>query len=139
MTLVNAWTGRTACALQAALRLSNESFAEHLGVSVRTVAAWHQKPTLKPKSEMQQLLDWPDVELPVVPVTWGTSSTASRPEPAPETTALIVYTSGTTGPPKGALIPRRAIAADLDALAEAWAWTREDVLVHGCHCSTSTD
>ena len=57
MTLVSAWTGRTACALQASLRLSNESFAEHLGVSVRTVAAWHQKPTLRPKSEMQQLLD----------------------------------------------------------------------------------
>jgi 8-oxo-dGTP diphosphatase len=32
------WTGRTACALQAALRLSNESFAEHLGIAVRTVA-----------------------------------------------------------------------------------------------------
>ncbi|MGH3926083.1 MAG: transcriptional regulator, partial [Pseudonocardiaceae bacterium] len=51
------WTGRAACALQAALRLTNESFAEHLGIAVRTVAAWHQKPTLKPKSEMQQLLD----------------------------------------------------------------------------------
>src|SRR5918997_2341730 len=57
MDSVIVWTGRTACALQAALRLSNESFAEHLGIAVRTVAAWHQKPTLKPKSEMQQLLD----------------------------------------------------------------------------------
>ncbi|MGP4089875.1 acyl-CoA synthetase [Streptomyces sp. KR55] len=45
--------------------------------------------------------------------------------------ALIVYTSGTTGPPKGAVIPRRAIAATLDALADAWQWTGEDVLVHG--------
>lgn len=51
------WTGRTACALQAALRLTNESFAEHLGIGVRTVAAWHHKPTLKPKIEMQQLRD----------------------------------------------------------------------------------
>ena len=51
------WTGETACALQAALRLSNESFAEHLGIGVRTVASWHQKPSLRPKSEMQQLLD----------------------------------------------------------------------------------
>ncbi|MFI9543159.1 acyl-CoA synthetase [Streptomyces sp. NPDC052016] len=45
--------------------------------------------------------------------------------------ALIVYTSGTTGPPKGAVIPRRAIATTLDALADAWRWTGDDVLVHG--------
>ncbi len=48
----------------------------------------------------------------------------------PETPAFIVYTSGTTGPPKGAVIPRRAVAADLDALAEAWAWNDADTLVH---------
>ena len=29
------------------------------------------------------------------------------------------------------VISRRAIAADLDALAEAWQWTAEDTLVHG--------
>ncbi|MCH0565211.1 acyl-CoA synthetase [Streptomyces sp. MUM 2J] len=43
--------------------------------------------------------------------------------------ALVVYTSGTTGPPKGAVIPRRAIAATLDALADVWQWTGADVLV----------
>ncbi|WP_327314803.1 acyl-CoA synthetase [Streptomyces sp. NBC_01235] len=48
-----------------------------------------------------------------------------------EEPALVVYTSGTTGPPKGAVIPRRAIATTLDALADAWQWTGEDVLVHG--------
>ncbi|MGW2595398.1 acyl-CoA synthetase [Streptomyces sp. NPDC001515] len=54
----------------------------------------------------------------------------ARPEPSPESPALIVYTSGTTGPPKGALLPRRAIAASLDALEDAWQWTGDDVLVH---------
>ncbi|MFD8013364.1 acyl-CoA synthetase [Streptomyces sp. NPDC058955] len=49
----------------------------------------------------------------------------------PESTALVVYTSGTTGPPKGVLLSRRAVAASLDALAEAWSWTADDVLVHG--------
>ncbi|WP_416984470.1 acyl-CoA synthetase [Streptomyces sp. T028] len=48
-----------------------------------------------------------------------------------ENPALVVYTSGTTGPPKGAVIPRRAVAATLDALADAWRWTGQDVLVHG--------
>ncbi|MEU4979547.1 acyl-CoA synthetase [Streptomyces sp. NPDC021969] len=45
--------------------------------------------------------------------------------------ALVVYTSGTTGPPKGAVIPRRALATTLDALADAWRWTGDDVLVQG--------
>jgi hypothetical protein len=57
MDPVTGWTGRAACALQAALRQSNEAFAEHLGIGVRTVAAWHQKPTLRPRPEMQQVLD----------------------------------------------------------------------------------
>ncbi|MFJ9897528.1 acyl-CoA synthetase [Streptomyces sp. NPDC091280] len=48
-----------------------------------------------------------------------------------EDPALVVYTSGTTGPPKGAVLPRRAIATTLDALADAWQWTGDDVLVHG--------
>jgi hypothetical protein len=54
---MNEWTGGSACALQAALRLSNEGFAAHLGIAVRTVAFWHQKPATRPRSEMQQLLD----------------------------------------------------------------------------------
>jgi malonyl-CoA/methylmalonyl-CoA synthetase len=43
----------------------------------------------------------------------------------------VLYTSGTTGLPKGVVLPRRAIAANLDALAEVWEWTPRDVLVHG--------
>lgn len=47
--------------------------------------------------------------------------------PAP----LVLYTSGTTGPPKGVPITHAAIRACLDGLADAWAWTPDDVLVHG--------
>ena len=52
------------------------------------------------------------------------------PEAGDESPALVVYTSGTTGPPKGAVLPRRAIASNLDALASAWEWTEEDVVAH---------
>ena len=47
-----------------------------------------------------------------------------------EDAALIVYTSGTTGRPKGAVLPRRAVASNLDALAAAWGWTGDDVVAH---------
>ncbi|WP_158890760.1 transcriptional regulator [Amycolatopsis anabasis] len=57
MSRAGEWTGRSASALQAALRLSNEKFAEKLGIGARTVASWHQKPGLRPQSEMQQVLD----------------------------------------------------------------------------------
>jgi malonyl-CoA/methylmalonyl-CoA synthetase len=52
-------------------------------------------------------------------------------EPGADQPAFVLYTSGTTGPPKGAVIPRSAIAANLDALAAVWEWTDADVLVHG--------
>src|SRR3954447_2005424 len=52
-------------------------------------------------------------------------------EPDEEAPALIVYTSGTTGAPKGAVLPRRSIASNLDALADAWEWTADDVVAHG--------
>jgi len=48
-----------------------------------------------------------------------------------EDPALVVYTSGTTGRPKGAVLPRRSVSSNLDGLAEAWEWTGEDVLTHG--------
>lgn len=69
--------------------------------------------------------------LPHIPVRTHARSWHRYPEPPPQATALIIYTSGTTGPPKGVPLSRQAIAADLDALAEAWQWTPDDVLVHG--------
>jgi 8-oxo-dGTP diphosphatase len=38
MQVIASWTGGQADALRQALRMTNESFADHLGVAVRTVA-----------------------------------------------------------------------------------------------------
>ncbi|MFJ3289962.1 NUDIX domain-containing protein [Streptomyces sp. NPDC086669] len=51
------WTGSTACALQQALRMTNDAFADHLGVGVRTVASWHSTPSIVPRTEIQAALD----------------------------------------------------------------------------------
>jgi fatty acid CoA ligase FadD36 len=65
------------------------------------------------------------------PLTVDFAERADFAGPPADGPAMILYTSGTTGAPKGVLISREAIAADLDALAEAWQWTAEDTLVHG--------
>jgi hypothetical protein len=83
MEMVAGWTGNTACALQAALRLSNEAFAGQLGIGVRTVAAWHQKPALRPRPEMQQLLD---------------TALGQAPAPARERFAVLAGEPGHVGP-----------------------------------------
>lgn len=67
--------------------------------------------------------------LPVVAVSSGTA--APPPAPDPNRPALILYTSGTTGPPKGVLLSGSALAAGIDALVEPWQWTSADTLVHG--------
>jgi len=71
-----------------------------------------------------------DVPLETVPVDVDARTSASVTEPDGGT-ALVMYTSGTTGAPKGAVLSRAALAACLDGLADAWSWTADDVLVHG--------
>lgn len=57
METTTGWTGETACVLQAALRMSNETFARYVQVSPRAVAGWHENPEGRPKPNSQRLLD----------------------------------------------------------------------------------
>ena len=57
MDVVAAWTGMRADTLRQALRMTSETFAEHLGVAVRTIAYWRARPDVVPRPVMQEMLD----------------------------------------------------------------------------------
>jgi len=57
MHAIASWTGERADALRRASRLTNEQFAERLGISVRTVAYWRKRPDMVPQQQTQEILD----------------------------------------------------------------------------------
>src|SRR5436305_13438337 len=57
MQVIATWSGGRADLLRQAFRMTNESYAEYLTVSVRTVANWRGKPNVIPRPAIQDLLD----------------------------------------------------------------------------------
>jgi len=59
-----------------------------------------------------------------------TDGTTPRSDPSSEDRSALVYTSGTTGRPKGVPLTHRQLAASIQGAMAAWRWTDADVLVH---------
>jgi hypothetical protein len=57
MQVIATWSGSQADLLRQAFRMTNESYAEHLSVSPRTVANWRGNPDVIPRPSIQDILD----------------------------------------------------------------------------------
>ena len=58
------------------------------------------------------------------------SEPPAMPALAPEDPGVILYTSGTTGRPKGAVLEHGGLLAQARGAIEVWRWTASDILVH---------
>ncbi len=99
------------------------------GSSMVLARADVRDPVAAPAAELEadlglvgEALAFPGLEPP--------ASGSPLPRVAADRRALILYTSGTTGRPKGAVSTHASLAAGISSLVEAWGWEADDRILH---------
>jgi malonyl-CoA/methylmalonyl-CoA synthetase len=67
---------------------------------------------------------------PVIAIAAGEQPAAAPADVGEEAPGLMLFTSGTTGKPKGVVLSHRSVAATCASLHQAWGWRRDDRLLH---------
>ena len=92
----------------------------HLAIVHPTFAA-----TLEPIAQRRGVRVWSTEALAAAP-----SPTAVLPRVDAERGAMLLYTSGTTGKPKGVLSTHAMLAAQIQSIVKRWEWTERDHILH---------
>lgn len=70
------------------------------------------------------------IDLTALAVSAETAAEAADPGPRCDDVAVIAFTSGTTGAPKGVPLTHTMLLSSIRAVMRAWRWTARDRLVH---------
>lgn len=91
----------------------------------RIIAKSDQQPSIRALCQRLNI-EWLSVDEVLARASANTQT--SLPDIASNRRALILFTSGTTAKPKGAVISHSAIRAQVTTLLDAWRWSGDDVI-----------